>query len=205
MRIAFFGGTFDPVHRGHIAIARAAAEQFGLDEVIFAPVGRQPLKTNPPEASFRDRVAMARLACADADGSKAKLLVSEVDAARPDGEPNYTVDTLRELAEARPDATLFAISGADSFLTFRSWRDPDVLLELAEWIVFSRPGFVLKDLASALALSPDQRRRVHLLETVHEDVSASELRRRLSAGDDCSEWLPRPVLEYIREHGLYAG
>jgi nicotinate-nucleotide adenylyltransferase len=205
MRIAFFGGTFDPVHRGHIAIAHAAAEQFGLDEVIFAPVGRQPLKANGAEASFGDRVAMVRLACADTDGSKAKLLVSEIDAPRPDGEPNYTVDTLRELAQARPDATLFAISGADSFLTLRSWRDPDTLLELAEWIVFSRPGFALRDVVSGLRLSTAQRGRVHLLETVHEDVSASELRQRLSAGDDCSDWLPRPVLEYIREHGLYAG
>lgn len=203
MRIAFFGGTFDPVHRGHLAIAQEAAQQFGLDEVLFAPVGRQPLKAKTAEAPFAERMAMVRLAC-EGTVSRAKLVASEIDAPKLSGEPNYTVDTLAELALIRPDAELFAISGADSFLTLRSWREPDRLLELAQWIVVSRPGFVLsREGLAALGLTEGQLGRVTLLGTVHQDVSASGLRRRLRAGEDCRDWVPEPVMQYIREHGLY--
>src|SRR5438067_2285773 len=168
MRIAFFGGTFDPVHRGHLAIARAAVAEFGLDEVLFVPVGRQPLKIKTAEAPFADRVEMVRLACSDS-ALVAKLDVSEIDAPKPGGQPNYTVDTLAELTSRRPAAELFAIAGADSFLTMRSWREPDRLLELARWIVASRPGFDLGEQELlALALTREQRARVHVLTTVHE-------------------------------------
>lgn len=203
MRVAFFGGTFDPIHRGHLAIARAAVEQFRLDTVIFAPVGRQPLKAKTAEAPFADRIAMVRLAC-DAAASAGRFVASEIDAAKPDGQPNYTVDTLAELARHWPDADLFAISGADSFLTLRSWREPDRLLELAKWIVVSRPGFALgREGLAGLGLTDAQSSRVHLLTTIHEDVSASELRRRLHAGEDCSDWVAEPVMQYVRHHGLY--
>jgi nicotinate-nucleotide adenylyltransferase len=201
MRLAFFGGTFDPVHRGHIAIARAAIEQFRLNEVLFAPVGRQPLKAKTAEASFRDRMAMTRLACEDVICT-ANLSASDIDAPKPSGEPNYTVDTLEQLAREWPAADLFAISGADSFLTLRSWRSPARLLQLAQWIVVSRPGFPLS--VASLGLTDEQSRRVHVLATVHEEVSASELRRRLCAGEDCSDWIVAPVMRYIREHGLYS-
>ena len=203
MRIAFFGGTFDPIHRGHLAIAQAAVEQFGLGEILFAPVGRQPQKAKPAEASFADRMAMVRLAC-DGAVSGAKFVASEIDSPKADGEPNYTVDTLAELAGDRPTAELLAISGADSFLTLRSWRAPDRLVKLAQWIVVSRPGFaVSRERLSALGISEAQLKRVHVLADVHEDVSASELRRRLRAGEDCSDWVAEPVMQYIRLHGLY--
>jgi len=203
MRVAFFGGTFDPIHRGHLSIAQAAGEQFALDEVLVAPVGCQPLKAKTAEAPFADRMAMVRLACEGA-ASRAKLVASEIDAPRADGQPNYTVDTLAELAQKRPEAELLAISGADSFLTLRSWREPDRLLELAQWIVVSRPGFALgRERLSALGLSEAQLARVHLLSDVHEEVSASELRKRLRAGEDCSDWIPERVMEYIRNHRLY--
>jgi nicotinate-nucleotide adenylyltransferase len=201
MRIAFFGGTFDPVHRAHLSVARVAILDFRLDRVLFAPVGRQPLKVKTAEAPYAARVAMAKLACATSEFAD-MLEVSEIDAPKPDAQPNYTVDTLAELARLHPGSDLFAISGADSFLTMRSWREPEFLLQLAEWIVVSRPGFELGQLAS-LGLTPEQKNRVHLLSSVHEDVSASELRRRLRAGEDCAGWVPRSVLEYIRAHGLY--
>jgi len=201
MRIAFFGGTFDPVHRAHLSVAGVAILDFRLDRVLFAPVGRQPLKVKTAEAPYAARVAMAKLACAASEFAD-RLEVSEIDAPKPDAQPNYTVDTLVELARLHPGSELFAISGADSFLTMRSWREPDLLLQLAEWIVVSRPGFELSQLAS-LRLTPEQKNRVRLLGSVHEDVSASELRRRLRAGEDCAGWVPRPVLEYIRAHGLY--
>jgi nicotinate-nucleotide adenylyltransferase len=203
MRVAFFGGTFDPIHRGHTAIAQAAAEQFGLGEIVFAPVGRQPLKAKTAEAPFADRLAMVRLAC-ETGALRAKLVASDIDAPKSDGEPNYTADTLAELALTRRDAELFAISGADSFLTLRSWREPDRLLELAQWIVVSRPGFPLsREALGALGLTEAQLARIHLLATVHENVSASELRRRLRAGEDCRDWVAEPVMRYIRERGLY--
>ena len=202
MRIALFGGTFDPIHRGHLALASAAASAFALDRVLFAPVGRQPLKAESPAATFADRLEMTRLAVASA--ADPSFAVSSVDAPRPDGAPNYTVDTLAALAREAPAATLFVLAGADSFLTLRGWRSPDRLLELAEWIVVSRPEFLLSEPQLApLALTAAQRSRVHLLTTVHEDVSATELRQRLHAGDPCPGLLPAAVADYIQTHRLY--
>jgi nicotinate-nucleotide adenylyltransferase len=212
MRVAFFGGTFDPIHRGHLRLAAAAADAFALDRVLFAPVGHQPLKADPAIASFADRLAMVALALASHDPSTDNLqpascnfLVSALDAPRPDGAPNYTVDTLANLAHEFPSAALFAIAGADSFLTMRKWRSPDRLLQLAEWIVVSRPEFPLTEAQLApLALTPAQHDRVHLLTTVHEDVSATDLRNRLRAGDACPGLLPPAVAAYIQTHHLYS-
>jgi nicotinate-nucleotide adenylyltransferase len=202
MRVALFGGTFDPIHRGHLALASAAASAFVLDRVLFAPVGRQPLKAESPAATFADRLEMTRLAVASA--ADPSFAVSSVDAPRPDGAPNYTVDTVAALVREYPTATLFVLAGADSFLTLRGWRSPDRLLELAEWIVVSRPEFPLSEPQLApLALTAAQRSRVHLLTTVHEDVSATDLRQRLHAGDPCPGLLPAAVADYIQTHRLY--
>jgi nicotinate-nucleotide adenylyltransferase len=198
MRVALFGGSFDPPHHGHTAIAAAAADAFELEQILFAPAGRQPLKTERVPAPFADRLAMVSLACKVDE----RFCVSEVDAPRADGAPNYTVETLVTLRERLPEARLFHLVGADSFLDLRRWREPDRLLELAEWIVVSRPGFALSDL-SALELTEQQRRRVHLLETVHEEVAATDLRERLEAGDPCLDVLAPEVSAYIEEHRLY--
>jgi nicotinate-nucleotide adenylyltransferase len=207
MRVAFFGGTFDPIHRGHLRLAAAAANAFALDRVLFAPVGLQPLKSDGAMASFADRLEMITLALASTDSRQpatSNFLVSTLDAPRPDGAPNYTVDTLATLALEYPDDNLFALTGADSFLDLRRWRSPDRLLDLAEWIVASRPEFPLTEAQlGPLALTPGQRARVHLLTTLHEDVSATELRRRLRMGDPCPGLLPTPVAAYIRAHRLY--
>ncbi len=211
MRVALFGGTFDPPHRAHLTVARAAAAKFSLDTILFAPTGRQPLKPQGASASFADRLAMVELLCnaAQHDFPDARFVPSTLDAPRADGQPNYTIDTLAQLrAELRaqsPDAApaeLFVIIGADAFLDLRRWRDPDGLLQAAEWIVVSRPGFSLADLSS-LALTPGQSARIHLLPEVQETASASEVRERLQAGLDCSAFLTPEVLEYIREHHLY--
>jgi len=215
MRVAFFGGTFDPIHRGHLRLAAAAADAFALDRVLFAPAGRQPLKPEPATASFADRLAMVALALAASPAGDPepdpRFAVSILDAPHPDGAPNYTVDTLDDLARQFPGATLFVLTGADSFLTLPRWRSPERLLSLAEWIVVSRPGSPLTpaflDLPelAPLALTPAQRARVRLLATVHEDVSASELRRRLRAHseDPCADLLPPAVAAYIHTHHLY--
>ena len=198
MRVALFGGSFDPPHHGHTAIAAAAADVFDLDQVLFAPVGRQPLKRENAPANFADRLAMVELACR----MDPRFAASDLDAPRNDGTPNYTVQTLATLHEAMPDARLFNLVGADSFLNLPRWHEPERLLEVAEWIVVSRPGFPLANL-SALGLTPHQRGRVHLLQTVHEDVAATNLRERLEAGEPCADVLDPEVAAYIQTRHLY--
>ncbi len=199
MRFAYFGGTFDPPHRAHLEVARAAAEAFALDRILLAPTGRQPLKVNPPAASYADRLTMTRLLCAD----DSRLEVSDIDAPHEDGSANYAVDALRRLRKESGFGTeLFALAGADSFLTLPRWRDPERLLELAEWIVVSRPGFSLDDLSS-LNLSPEQQGRVHLLTSVDELISATGIRERLRVGVSCGDMLTPTVALYIARMHLY--
>jgi nicotinate-nucleotide adenylyltransferase len=169
MKIALFGGSFDPPHRGHIAIAQAAADAFALDRVLFTPAGRT------------------------------------LDAPLADGSPNYTVRTLELLAAQFPFADLFNLVGADTFQLLGNWREPYRLLALAEWIVVSRPGAVLA-VPEGLTLTAAQRARIHLLDSVHEEVSASLLRQRLATQTGLIEdLLPVSVAGYIAEHGLYRG
>jgi nicotinate-nucleotide adenylyltransferase len=145
---------------------------------------------------------MVRLALAE--GADARCVASMVDGPRPDGLPNYTVDALEALQASEPEAALFAIAGADSFLTLGQWRSPERLLSLAQWIVVSRPEFPLTEAQLApLGLTADQRERVHLLTTVHEEISATELRNRLRSGDPCAGLLPAEVAGYIQRRGLY--
>jgi nicotinate-nucleotide adenylyltransferase len=232
MRVAFFGGSFDPPHRGHLAIARAAAEAFSLDRVLLAPTALQPLKPLGPDASFADRLAMVRLLCAGSDLPQAPLEASAIDAPTAAGTPNFTIDTLRRLRQTlAPDDSLFVIAGADAFLDLPHWREPAALLDIAQWIVVSRPGSALSaalpselpsELSSEfseatlaalapLALTPDQRARIHLLTTVDDPASATAIRAILRSGtaelrlaDDATALLPPAVLHYIREHHLYS-
>src|SRR5208337_2079730 len=150
-RVAFFGGSFDPPHNGHLAVARAARAAFALDAVLFAPVGMQPLKPEGPAASFEDRVAMTRLAIAGEPGFELSL----ADAPKPAGEhksapettPNYTIDTLERLRTSLPpDGALFCLMGADSFFGLRRWHRAAELPFVAPLIVASRPGQPLPEL-----------------------------------------------------------
>lgn len=198
MRLGYFGGTFDPPHRAHLAVARAAADAFALDRVLLAPTGVQPLKQAGPVADYEDRLAMTRLLCA----SDPRLEASAIDPPHTDGSPNYTVDTLTGLAEQNPGAELFSIVGADSFLTLPRWRHADRLLALAQWIVVSRPDFKLDDL-SPLGLSEAQLSRIHLLTTVDDDTSATGIRERLRVGVSTGERLTPEVMLYIARLRLY--
>lgn len=207
MRIALFGGTFDPPHRGHLAMIRAVVDGWSPDRIIVAPTGRQPLKPGGSEASFQDRWNMVSLMCAAENTltRTSRLQPSMLDGPRSDGRPNYTIEALRQL---RSDChgvgdEIFVMVGVDAFLTLRTWRESKALLKEANWIVVSRPGFSLLGLQS-LALTPEEAAHVHLITTVHEDVSATEVRRRLADGVDSSELLTPEVLEFIQEHGLYA-
>jgi nicotinate-nucleotide adenylyltransferase len=198
MRIGYFGGTFDPPHRAHLHAALHAAHAFALDRVLLAPTGIQPLKQGEPHVGFEDRMSMTRLLCAE----DPRLEVTDVDAPNTDGTPNYTVDALARLRKQYPDASLFMIVGADSFLSLRRWREPEALLAEAEWIVLSRPGFDLDNLAD-LQLTPEQRQRVHLLTDLDEDTSASAIRERLHLGISCGDMLTNKVALYIARMHLY--
>ncbi len=150
-RVAFFGGSFDPPHLGHLAIARAARDAFHLDQVLFAPVGAQPLKPEGSSASFADRLAMTRLAIEGESG----FAVSLADAPQPDGaggsEPNYTLETLKRLrAELAIDAKLYCLMGADAFYGLRQWHRSAEVPFAAALIVASRPGQPLDRLKDAL-------------------------------------------------------
>jgi nicotinate-nucleotide adenylyltransferase len=146
-RVAFFGGSFDPPHLGHLAIARAAQAALALDTVLFAPVGAQPLKPRGSTAAFAHRVEMTRLAIADEPG----FALSLADAPQPSGAPNYTLETLLKLrAELPPRCELFCLMGADSFAAFRRWHRAAEIPFAASLIVASRPGENLNDLQGAL-------------------------------------------------------
>jgi nicotinate-nucleotide adenylyltransferase len=145
--VAFFGGTFDPPHLGHLAVARAALVALGLDTVLFAPVGAQPLKAKNSTAAFEDRLAMTRLAIASVPGFELSL----ADAPKPSGAFNYTLETLLGLrAELGPRCALFCLMGADSFASLKHWHRNAEIPFVADLIVASRPGKRLDDLKAAL-------------------------------------------------------
>ena len=220
-RIAFFGGSFDPPHRGHLAIAKAAADNFALDQVLFAPVGAQPLKSNCPAASFVDRYAMTALAVSADPRFIPSLL--DAPAGGDSARPNYTIETFARLRGSFPQETLlFTLLGADSWLGIARWYDPARLLAASDWIIASRPGFSLAaaehalpeqvvteqvhDAAShslRLLHSDGSATRAFFLPTVWEDVSATGLRAALATGADCSASLSEEVQDYIRKTALY--
>lgn len=201
-RVAFFGGSFDPPHLGHLAVARAARTAFGLDEVLFAPVGAQPLKPDGPAASFADRLAMTKLAIEGDPG----FAISLADAPKSGGEPNFTLETLQALrAGLGSDGVLFCLMGADSFFGLRQWHRAAEIPFVAPLIVASRPGEPLDELQAALPeglkleVVPDaigsesgvevreyrilnaagNRAPFYLLPGLHVEISATEIRRSL--------------------------
>lgn len=221
MRVALFGGSFDPPHRGHVALARLARERLALDRVLVAPVATQPLKPDSPPACFKDRLAMTRLAFACLPGAEISLL----DAPRADGRSNYTVDTLNTLrGRLGAGDTLYCILGADSLLNIRHWHRPADLLVACDFIVGARPGFNLRDAEAAvpdgIAVNPlatevpnarlleltarnGRRSRLYLLTDLAEDVSASDIRAALDGNAPAGKALNPAVAEYIRAHHLY--
>ena len=230
-RVAFFGGSFDPPHLGHLAVARAAREALQLDRVLFAPVGAQPLKPRGSTADFSDRAAMTELAVAGERGFE----VSLVDAPRADGQPNFTLETLRLLrAGLPPGGCLFCLMGADSFTSLRHWHGAAEIPFVASLIVASRPGQMLDDLAGFLpegislepAPAPDSASGAetievqsyglrsaaglvsgfYLLRGLDVEISASEIRDQVRSAEGAAEAraaIPAPVADYIRAHGLY--
>jgi len=212
MRIAFFGGTFDPPHVGHLRVAQAAADALALDRVLLAPVAAQPLKATQPVAAFLDRFEMVKLLARQ----DPRLRASTLDEQRTDGRPNYTAETLEDLQACEgQEAKLFLLIGADSFAMLPQWHAPADILDRAELIVVSRPDCnpsntedVLRQISREAgrdneATVRNWQTKIHSLNNVHEEVSASMVRAALAKGADCSAWLLPSVAQYIREHHLY--
>ena len=184
------GGTFDPVHHGHLVAASEVQARFDLDEVIFVPTGQPWQKTDRKVSAAEDRYLMTVIATA----SNPRFSVSRVDIER--GGTTYTVDTLHDLHAAYPDADLFFITGADALAQILSWQDVDELAALAHWIGVTRPGHQLVDPGFPAG-------GVTLVEVPALAISSSDCRARVGAGEPVWYLVPDGVVQYISKRGLY--
>ncbi len=197
-RIGVLGGTFDPVHRGHVEIARRAMEEAALERVIFIPAAQPRLKSGEPSASPQQRLEMLRLAVEGVPGFE----VSDVELRRSG--PTLTVETLGELREGQEDGReLFFILGLDALARFDQWVEPGRVVGLARLLAVSRPGYTGFDWPGFYGLNPYAVGRVDCIDSTAIDISASELRQRLASGASVSGLLPKAVERYIRQRGLY--
>jgi nicotinate-nucleotide adenylyltransferase len=233
MNIGLFGGTFDPVHRGHLALARAAMEQCKLHRIHFVPANIPPHKQRQPLSPFVHRFAMLALATA----AEKAFVPSLLEAPEEDGaparkssskdrveKPNYTIDTVRRLKQSFKAAdTLFLLIGMDAFAEIGKWHQSEALFRECEFVVASRPGYSLADVANALPESlrprPEVTRpfhkqpatgdlvlpgaTVHLLADLRQPASATAIRQAAAAGKPLGRFVDEPVAEYIRKMGLY--
>jgi nicotinate-nucleotide adenylyltransferase len=181
-RVGVFGGTFDPVHVGHLAIANAALDELSLDRVYLVPARRSPLKQEGPTASAEDRLAMLIAAIAD----EPRFRVSPIELDRKG--PSFTVDTLEAL---RSKGELFLILGSDAYADFERWREPARIKSLATIVLAARPG------------APNAPAGARMLDSPLMDISSRELRARAARGRSLRYLVPEAVLRYIEEHRLY--
>jgi nicotinate-nucleotide adenylyltransferase len=225
MNIGLFGGSFDPIHRGHLALAQAAASRYALRQVLFVPANVPPHKQKHPLTAFIHRYAMVALATQDERGFVPSLLEGPGTDLKSDT-VNYSIDTVRRLKlTLKKSDRLFFLIGVDAFRDVAKWREARALLAECDFIVASRPGFSLRDVAESL---PEDLRppaavtrpfhkqpakgdlvlpgvTVHLLEGVHQSVSATAIRVAAAQGKPLARWLDPRVADYVRKHGLYRG
>jgi nicotinate-nucleotide adenylyltransferase len=210
--VALFGGTFDPIHSGHIAVAQAAQKRFQLDAIYFVPSSRPPHKSKPALTPFLHRYTMVALGCAHHPYLHPSL------AEAPDGIAHifYTIDTVRRFKREHPEDHLYFIVGADQFLEIPTWKNYEALLDSCDFIIASRPGFRLD--ALRLIIPPEKLGRtkledpqkivlrksvIHLLTTVSSHISSTEIRQRLDHRQSVHGLVPAPVEEYIVGQALY--
>jgi nicotinate-nucleotide adenylyltransferase len=212
--VALFGGTFDPIHAGHIAVAQAAQRRFHLDAIYFIPSSRPPHKSQRELTPFAHRYAMVALACADHAGFVPSLAEAPARNAMPP--VFYTIDTVRRFHREHPDDHLSFIVGADQFLEIPTWKNYESLLDSCDFIIASRPGFRLD--ALRLVIPPEKLGRaqvqdphkimlrkssIHLLTTVASHISSTEVRERLARKQNIHRLVPARVEEYILRQALY--
>jgi nicotinate-nucleotide adenylyltransferase len=249
MNIALFGGTFDPVHKGHLALAQAAQQRFDLRQIHFVPANVPPLRSGQPLAAYEDRYAMLALATLQEKAFLPSRL--EAPSASPPGNPgevlemprprkgaksahghmhhdgpgtNYSINTVRRFKQTLGKGDrLFFIVGIDAFLKIAHWKEPEALLSEAEFIVGSRPGHSLAQVAEALpeSIRPKQavsqafrkqpaqgelvlgKAHIHFLEGVNVPVSSTQIRAAAVSGRSLARFVPEPVAEYIKKMRLY--
>ncbi|MCH7835341.1 MAG: nicotinate (nicotinamide) nucleotide adenylyltransferase [Chloroflexi bacterium] len=199
MRLGILGGTFDPVHRGHLVLARAAGDEVGLEKVMFVPAGQPWRKAGRMIASGEDRLAMLQLAL----GGEAAFEIGTLEMG-PAG-PSYTVDTLEALRADRPDDELVFILGEDALGDLPNWHRPERILELAKLAVARRADVSREALEGAGRRLSGLLERVVWLEMPLVEVSATGVRERARRGLPLEEMVPAAVADYIRQHRLYGG
>jgi nicotinate-nucleotide adenylyltransferase len=238
MNIGLFGGTFDPIHRGHITLAQAALERLQLSRIYFVPANVPPHKQRQPLASYFHRYAMVVLATmnekaflpslleAPGEVSSTTVVGKKRQADREGPRPNYTIDTVRRLKQTlKKSDRLFFLIGIDAFNDIATWHQAEALFGECEFIVASRPGYSLADIANSL---PEKLRpksavtkpfakqpakgdlvlagaTVHLLEDVHQNISATAIRDEVAAKRPLTRFVDPTVAEYIKKMGLYKG
>lgn len=196
MRIGILGGTFDPPHLGHLSLAKAAIEQLNLDEVMFMPANRNPLKTRKLETKPEDRMGMLEALVRGSDDPK--LSLSDLEITR--GGPSYAVDTLSELQMARP-ADYWFLMGSDSMKTLGEWKQPQRLIKLCRLGLVLRPPATEDQVISRIP--PEFAAAVDFIQMPSVDISSSELRDRLALRKPTNPWLTSDVIKYIHSHRLY--
>jgi nicotinate-nucleotide adenylyltransferase len=214
MNVAIFGGTFDPIHTGHLRAARVAARRFNLDRVLFVPSGNPPHKRKGRLTDFAHRYAMVALACAGLP----EFIPSLLEEPRADGSVQYSIDTIRAVRRRlNSKDSLYFLIGLDAFLDLPHWKDPEQLLDLANFIVVSRPGFQLQEI---LRVVPSRlidfekagrvngtvrlrRTTLRVLPGVHAAVSSSDIRQAIRKGRAVTGLLHPLVEEYILKHQFY--
>lgn len=195
-RLGIFGGTFDPIHTGHLIIASEAMRQVGLDHIVFVPSGRPPHKPDQILSSDSARRMMVELAIEH----RAEFSISDVEMRRPG--PNYSMDLVDYFHRTNPDADLFFILGADSLRDFHSWREPHRIVERATILVAPRPGVPI-DLNLAITSTPGLRGRVEVITMPLIEISSTDIRERSRQGVSFWYQVPFRVEKFIEEHGLY--
>ncbi|WP_354640343.1 nicotinate-nucleotide adenylyltransferase [Kitasatospora camelliae] len=190
-RLGVMGGTFDPIHHGHLVAASEVASAFHLDEVVFVPTGQPWQKSDRRVSAAEDRYLMTVIATAE----NPQFSVSRIDIDREG--PTFTVDTLRDLHALHPDAELFFITGADALAQILSWRDPEELFELAHFIGCTRPGHTLSDTGLPVG-------GASLIEVPALAISSTDCRMRVAKGEPIWYLVPDGVVRYIHKRALYA-
>lgn len=194
-RIGMLGGTFDPIHLGHLVIASYAADALGLDEVLFLPAQSPPHKQDQPITPAGHRVAMVERAIA----GDARFRLSQLDLGV--GMPSYTADLVERLAAAEPRNELYFLAGADSLRDFGNWHEPERIIRAARLAIAPRPGITIYE--RMLNAVPNLRHRVSFFEAPLMDISSTDLRRRVRTGRSIRYVVPDPVVHYIEGHRLY--
>ncbi len=193
-RLGVMGGTFDPIHYGHLVTAEEAVVQFALDAVVFVPTGKPWMKEGREVSPAEDRYLMTVIATA----SNPRFQVSRVEVEREG--PTYTVDTLRALAAQHPDAELSFITGADAMLEIFEWKDPGEVLSLAHFIAATRPGY---DITSFEAKASTRQPEVSVMNIPALAISSTDVRERVADGRPIRYLVPEGVKSYIEKAGLY--